>query len=169
VGSAPADRSEINGETLGLIYDHLRDAPGRRIEDGQRQESKAVSLFAAATVLIGLAGISLPRAGDWHWLVVLLSVGVALAYAVAVGATAFTLWPRSYRAADYDGSLWRTHWNKEPAAVRHAIVDDITQGSRVNQSANARREVGVYWVLWATAAEGLLVAALLILVHAVSA
>ncbi|HVA21105.1 MAG TPA: hypothetical protein VNN74_03285 [Candidatus Micrarchaeia archaeon] len=150
-----------------MIYQHLRGAPASRIHDGQRQEAKAVNLFAAATVLVGLAGISQPHSGSWRWLIVLLSACAAIAYATVVGATVFTLWPRAYRAADYDESLWLRFWDMTPTAIQHAVVEDITAGSKTNKVANAAREVGVYWVLGATAAEALFVAGVVILARAV--
>lgn len=157
--------SEPSPDTLRLLYHHLKGAPVRRMQDGNRQESKAINVFAAATVLIGLAGIAQPSTTHWQWLVVLLSVLAVAAYAAAVVGTVFTLWPRTYRAADYDDTLWPTFWDMTASGIQHAIVEDITAGASSNKHANALRENGVYWVLGATAAEGLLVAAILILVR----
>ncbi len=157
--------AEPSPDTLRLLYHHLKGAPFRRIRDGNRQESKAINVFAAATILIGLAGVAHPSPTNLRWLVVLLSVLAVVAYAAAVGGTVFTIWPRAYRAADYDDTLWPTFWDMTPSEIQHAIIEDITAGASANKRANALRENGVYWVLGATAAEGLVVAAILILVR----
>ena len=158
--------TEPSPDTLRLLYHHLKGAPFRRMRDGDRQESKVINVFAAATILIGLAGVAQPSTTKLQWLVVLLSVLAVVAYAAAVAGTVFTIWPRAYRAADYDDTLWPTFWDMTPREIQHAIIEDITAGAAANKHANALRDNGVYWVLGATAAEALLVATTLIMVRA---
>ena len=76
-----------NPKTMEVLYDFLKDAPERQIENAASLDSKMVQIFGAASLVIGLVSFSSGGLAPKDWTVTLLLVSSLLAYA---GTTYFT-------------------------------------------------------------------------------
>jgi hypothetical protein len=56
--------NEVEAETLNLIYEHIKDAPDKQFETVRSLDDKMIKIFTAASVVIGLAGLSSEALGD---------------------------------------------------------------------------------------------------------
>ncbi len=117
---------EVRPDTLDFIYEHVRDAPAEQKRSQESLDSKMVQIFGAASIVIGLAGVTSRglNAGDT---VNALLVGAVLAYVVAAVMALLGLRTRKFRRTFHADELWRYYWRDEPTKIKHALVDDISK------------------------------------------
>lgn len=135
---------EYSPETLDLIYQAVKDAPLTQLRDVDALDTKVMNSFAAASVVIGLAGLgaaNIPRGGlAMLWL--LLAIGC---YLVVGGLTLTNLRPQWFRGPVNAETLWNTHWDLPPNDVKLAIVEDVRDAYKQNRIGIARKARLLLW------------------------
>jgi hypothetical protein len=140
-------------ETLDFILDYTKGTPRRQAEVSHEIDTKALQVFAAASIVLGLAAAGPLREGTAAWL-----FGAALFAYVAAAVAAFcVLRTRDFRIVDDADNIWPRYWNVELLDVKHALVDDITSASAENADLLGSIGRALKWLVVATAAEVLLV------------
>ena len=85
--------AQLNPESLNLIFETTKDAPERQLHDVEAMDAKAVQVFAAASIIIGLATLI----GDAGTDVATAFLACALvAYAACVAMAMMALSIRTY-------------------------------------------------------------------------
>lgn len=149
----------VRPETLDFILEYTKAAPGRQGETSQAIDTKALQVFAAASVVLGLAAAGPLRHGVAAWL-----LGAALVvYAIAAGAAFSVLRTRDFRVVDDGDRIWTRYYDAELEDVKHALVDDITSACAENAVLLGSKGKALKWLVAATAAEVLLVGLAVIL------
>jgi hypothetical protein len=144
---------ELRPETLDLILDYTKGTPRRQAEVAHMIDTKALQVFAAASIVLGLAAAGTLREGVAAWL-----FGAALlVYLVAVVAAFSVLRTRDFRIVDDADNIWPRFWDSEPLDVKHALIDDITSAYAVNAELLRSKGRALTWVVGATATEAVLV------------
>jgi hypothetical protein len=144
---------ELRAETLDFILDYTKDAPRRQAEVSHMIDTKALQVFAAASIVLGLAAAGPLREGAAVWL-----FGVALfVYVGAAVAAFFVLRTRDFRVVDDAENIWPQYWHVELVDVKHALVDDITSASAENADLLGSKGRALRWLVVATAVEVVLV------------
>ncbi len=145
----PPDKA--SDETLDLLFDVVRDAPERQLRAQEVLDGKIVQVFAAATVILGLAGISGGVAEtDAPSCLILAALGF---YAIASGAAGYAIWPRSYRVTRHADVLWREYRDAPPRTIREAMVADAAAAYPHNAGLLRRKLRALSVALAATALE----------------
>jgi hypothetical protein len=140
-------------ETLDFILDYTKAAPGRQAETSHMIDTKALQVFAAGSIVLGLAAAGPLRHGAAAWL-----FGAALFIYVGAAVAAFSvLRTRDFRVVDDADHIWPRYWDVELADVKHALVDDITSAYAENAVLLGSKATALKWLVGATAAEVLLV------------
>jgi hypothetical protein len=144
---------ELRSETLDFILDYTKGAPRRQAETSHGIDTKALQVFAAGSVVLGLAAAGPLRHGAAAWL-----FGAALfVYVVAAGAAFSVLRTRDFRVVDDADYIWPQYWNAELVDIKHALVDDIASAYVENAVLLGSKGKALKWLVGATAAEVLLV------------
>jgi hypothetical protein len=93
---------ELRTETLDFILDYTKDTPRRQDEVSHMIDTKALQLFGAASIVLGLAAAGPLREGAAAWL-----FGAALVVYVAAAVAAFSvLRTRDFRVVDDADNIW---------------------------------------------------------------
>jgi hypothetical protein len=153
----PEPAREPAAETVEFIYQHTRSALDGEIAQARALDGKIAQVFAAATVVIGLAGAT----GVTKTPAQLLLAALA-AYVVALVATIVALWPVKLRGSDHGGTLWNEHWDRTPAQIRYSIAEAMPEASKHNVCVIDRKAYSLMAVLGATGLEAALVGVALI-------
>jgi hypothetical protein len=120
----------INAETLNFIYDYTKGAPEEQFKDVEALDSKMIQVFSAASVIIGLGGLSQSGGGLAAALFILLAVG---AY-VGVGIAAFQhLRPRNLRRSLQADVMWRMAWQLKVPDIKHSVIKDVAAAYTYNK------------------------------------
>lgn len=147
-------------ETLDFIFEHVRDAPDKQVSAQENLDSKIVQVFAAAGVVLGLAGLS-DISGRGGTPGALLVVAV-IAFVVVAAVTFYSIWARRFRVTSHVQELWQHHWTKSPDALRHMIVADAVRAYAANGVLIRRKSHALSVALAAVAVEVVCVGILLI-------
>jgi hypothetical protein len=107
---------KLQAETLDFIVDYTKATPRRQTEAAHMIDTKALQVFAAASIVLGLAAAGPLRKGVAAWL-----FGAAIATVTAF----MVLRTRRFRIVDDAENIWPRYWNVELTDVKHALVDDI--------------------------------------------
>ena len=152
--------AKLNPETLDFILAYTKDAPEQQLQDAKFLDDKMVKIFAAGSVVIGLAGISTKVSGDWI-LGGLLMCGL-LAYAVLAITALRHLKVRDFRGSFHADRLWPEYWMEKPESIKHALVDDIAEAYGHNKELLGNKGRTVDVALVATAVEVAMVGAAIV-------
>lgn len=145
-------------ETLDFILDYIKDGPKRQLEAASAIDSKALQVFAAASIVVGLASAGPLRHGTAAWV-----YGAGLFVYLAAAAAAFdVLRTRKFRVVDDADHIWPRYWNVELAKVKYALVADITAAFEHNAELLGDKAFALKCLVGATAAEVALVGAAVI-------
>lgn len=148
----------LQPETLDFIFEQSREVPDTQMRTAEALDAKTVQVFAAATVVIGLAAAGGIRGhASVGWL-----VAAAVAYLVALVAAITALDVRDFRTNTSPTELWEKHWQDGVHEIKHALVSDLAEGYRVNDSLLNNKAKGFKVALIATGVESALVAVALI-------
>jgi hypothetical protein len=151
-----ATEPTLSGETLDFIYDNSRSTLRNQIDAGAGMDSKAIQVFAVASVVIGLAA-----AGGIRTAPRFLGIVLVVAYVIAAATALMTLWVRTFRVSDGTEQLWRLYWADSVEEIKHAIVTDVAEGEIENRGLLAHKRELLGWAIGATAVESILVGVLL--------
>jgi hypothetical protein len=102
-------------ETIEFFLDRLADVNAEQVAAVEGRDAKAVQVFAAASVVVGLVATS-ERA-----MCAELLVGATIAYVFVGLAVGFALWPRSLAVRPYD-ALWKALAHEPPREAGHTLV-----------------------------------------------
>lgn len=119
----------INRETLKLLVDLAKDTPGEQVRLGASMDGKLVQVFAAATILIGLAATASGNDAIPSYLV-FAAVG---AYVGTAAASIYGLWVRTMRVSDTPNELWTKLYDVDPDDARHSVIADLADGYPENE------------------------------------
>jgi hypothetical protein len=121
----PEEHPRLEADTLDLLYDLARRAPDAQLRDVDSIDAKVTQVFAAGSVLIGLAALR----GTHHHTTAGILLGVAVAVFLYVAYYALrTLWTREFRVLISPEQLWRDYWADPPESIKHAVVADVATG-----------------------------------------
>lgn len=138
--------------TLDFIYEHTRGAVRGHVEQARGLDTKAAQIFAAATVVIGLAGATHdPSAPGGLLIAALVFYGLTLLGSIAA------MWPVTFAGSDFGANLWPDHYDQQPREIKHGIVAAVTKASSGNESRIQLKAWLVMAVLISTGIEAILV------------
>lgn len=145
-------------DTVKLILEHIRGAPGEQLHDSEQLDTKMTAVFAGATVAVGLAG-RLPDTESVTWFV----YAAALFWAVALVCTVLHLLTKTFWRNLEAGVLWSDYKHRKPAALRNILVRDIARAYAKNRKTLDCKAVLFNIAVIATGLEGLSIVAALVL------
>jgi hypothetical protein len=158
--------SELNEDTVKLIFEITRDNPERQVADAKDLDTKMVQVFSAASVVIGLVSFADRPSQDSWWIDVL--IGCLL---ISYGATALVafmhLRARQFRRSLYAGNLWREAWDRTPMEIRHALIVDISEAYVHNKPILNQKGRFIQIAVVTTGVEVALVGLILLIPHLV--
>lgn len=152
---------EINRETLSAILEYTQEAPERQIKDVEALDTKMVQIFSAASIVIGLAGVSSASLPD-GWLISTLLVLAVLVYGLTTLVAFLHLLPRTLYRALLADELWEKFWYEETSTLEHDLVDKIGKAYKCNKIVLQRKAVTIRCGIVTAGLEVLLVGAALI-------
>ena len=121
---------EIDARTLDFIFDYTRDGPAQQFADVDALDSKMIQVFSAASVIIGLGGLSSNKGGAISAAFLLLAVS---AY-VWTGFQAFQhLAPRRVRRSIQADEMWQRGWQLSIGDLKHSVVKDVADAYAHNK------------------------------------
>lgn len=124
-GIEDAADGNINSETLEFIFNYTKDAPEQLIKDAEALDDKMIRIFSAASIVIGLAGISNTAvSGEWvNWL---LAIALSL-YLITAVVAFLELMPKAQNRSLHADKLWDKFWQEDIVSVQHSLVDNISE------------------------------------------
>jgi hypothetical protein len=146
---------DLKPDTLDFVFEYTRGAPEVQLKDVEALDSKALQVLGAASVIIGLSGVSgtnRPNLGSAILLALALLAYILVAIAV-FGHIRAQLYRRGLQADD----LWRKSWKHDVLDVKHAIVTDIAEAYAHNKCVIEHKRKSLAWSLRFAVAEVLLV------------
>jgi len=123
---------QVRPETLAFIFGLVRDAPERQLHDLEALDAKMVQIFGAASIVIGLAGISDTNL-DGSTAVKALLVGALIAYFATAVVSFIHLRLREFRRSLHADTLWNELWQRDVGEIQHALVADIAAAYDYNK------------------------------------
>lgn len=141
-------------ETTRFFVDALSDVNAEQLAAVEGRDSKAVQVFAAASVVLGLVAAS-DRALDQTLFVVAIG-----AYVAAAIATGYAIWPRAVFVRPYD-ELWENLHHESVDDARHTLVDVLATAYPDNERILTEKRWALAVAIAATGIETVLVAAAL--------
>lgn len=138
-------------ETVHFIFEATKDAVERQMRDFEAFDTKMVQIFAAASVIIGLAGFGRATVAG-GWLVTLLLFGAVLAYLGTAFLAFQHLQPKTVKRVPLS-DLWETHWRREPAQIEYALVEAINEAAVENRPVLDAKASRIRWAVLTTATE----------------
>jgi hypothetical protein len=137
-------------ETVDFIFQYIKDAPERQLAGSEALDAKMVQIFTAASVIIGLAGLT---SGSQKPVSAVLLVFAVIAYVGGAGCALVQLWARDYRRSLQADELWRKLWASPVSDVKHSLVHDIAASYVHNAKLNRHKKWTVRLALIAVAVE----------------
>jgi len=120
----------LQDDTLDFLFAYMHGQAARQIERADQLDAKGTQLFAAASVVVGLAGLAAAGSAP----VVTGALIAVIAFYIATGVTAyFMLRVRSWRVSGHADVLWEQHWMDTPNEIKHAIVEDAAASVKENR------------------------------------
>jgi hypothetical protein len=157
--STNGHRSVPDPKTVDVIYDRLSGVAEAQFGDQANLDGKMIQIFTAASVVMGLTGISAVAATAQPGLgVVFLSLALASYVAVAV-LTGIEFWTRKFEALRFGSTLWDYEWDQEPVQVKIAVIDKVKGAYDTNRAILSDKGKLVALGIVATGCEVALVAA----------
>lgn len=148
--------SSVSAQTLDLIFEHVKDAPEKQVEDVGAIDAKFIQVFAAASVLLGAIALVDSKHGD-AWGTRLTVVALAL-YLVMAVVSFIHLRPITLHGARYADTLWDDFENDEPAVLKKGIVLKVKEDYAYNRTLIEKKARTLKLGLALTAGEAVLVA-----------
>ena len=148
--------AQIKPETLDFLFDFITPLSERQLQSADALDSKAVQVFSAASVVIGLLALAGETiAGGFL-------VAAALLYLVVAVSTFYAIKVRRFRVTRHGDDLWQHHWHRDVPAIKHSLVSDAADAYAENRGVLGDKRVAVSTALAATGLETLAVVAALV-------
>jgi hypothetical protein len=143
-------------DVVDFMLDYCKSAPLDQVDASKNVDSKAVQVFAGASIVVGLAA-----AGRLHGNSVYLVAAAVAVYALVVGLALLILRPRDLSVASSAPALW-AHRHRGLGALKRALMrrqnEDYSENEKVLRAKNRL----LRFALLAAGAETALIAAALI-------
>ena len=155
-----ANQEAVDPGTLDLI---LQSAMGRldsQAHDMDASDAKIVQVFASASIIIGLTSFAGKTGGEPTTVSL---VPALFFYVIAIGISAYGLWPRSLNTPFNTNLMWKTHNDATVYEIKHALVDNRAIDYPDNQKIITAKSRATKVLIVATAAEALAVGVALFL------
>ena len=123
---------EINPDTLEFMWSATKEAPERQLESARAADTKMVQIFAAASIVIGLAGFATGGAVSDRAVGSLIAAALA-AYIFSAFFAFLHLRTRRFRRSLQADVMWTEHWQDEVLDIKHSLVADISSAYRHNK------------------------------------
>jgi hypothetical protein len=149
-------RDTPKDETVEFIFEYTKDAPDRQARDIESLDTKVVQVFSAASVVIGLLGISRENLSDSAAANAFLALAV-VSYVVAAGVALYHLYPTEQRRAQHVEDLWPTGWDKNVKELQHALIESIRGVNTFNKNVLVQKRNTLVAAVAATGVEVLFV------------
>jgi hypothetical protein len=107
--------TQPNPAVTEFFVEHLGDVNAEQIAASESRDSKAVQVFAAASVVLGLVAAAADRP-----LTKLLGIAI-VAYVLVGAASGYVVWPRTLLIRPYD-KLWQQLHDEALDDARHTLV-----------------------------------------------
>jgi hypothetical protein len=112
-------------ETIKVIYDRLGNVAELQFGDQANLDGKMIQVFSAASVVMGLTGLS-ASASTKNPTAVAVLLGAALAaYAAVAVFTGIGVWARQFKALRFGATLWDYEWDQPPEQVQLAVIHKV--------------------------------------------
>jgi hypothetical protein len=160
-----ATQEHVPPGTLDFIYQATRDGPESQSRDVDAMDQKAVNVFAAASIVIGLASFSRDAGGTAATVCFALALG---AYAVCVVATILAMKIRVFFNTSHADYLWPNYYDVKPEDIKHALVEDISKAYAKNKQVIETKSRAAQLAIYAVGLEAFLVGTGLVLVRLTS-
>ncbi|HXF50283.1 MAG TPA: hypothetical protein VNM43_01215 [Dehalococcoidia bacterium] len=151
----------LRDDTLDLLFSVVKDAPERQLSVLDSLENKIASIFAAASVVVGLA-VSEGRGVDSGTGPLSLLIAAVTAYLAVAFCTFAGLRLVRFRRTLHADALWKFHWQDPPEWIKHALVADAAESYAYNKKVLQNKGFWVLAVMGFAALEVLLVGVALI-------
>lgn len=151
----------LKEDTVRFIFQYIQGAPELQGRDIDALDTKVVQVFSAASVVIGLVGISNESLGTSRNVDVLLVLAV-VSYTIAAVAALFHLSPKKQRRSLHVEDIWQKSWNEEVTDIEHALIEDIREVHNYNKGVLEKKRKTLLFTVAATGAEVLFVGLTLI-------
>ena len=125
------NEDETNSESLDLILELTKGGPESQLRDVDALDAKTVQVFAAASIVIGLATLVGDRGGTASTVLLLLALG---SFVVSVGAAAVGVFVRDFRKSYQADYLWGHFWDRPAQELKHSVVADIAAAYTHNKT-----------------------------------
>lgn len=152
---------KLRRETVEFILDYIKDTPERQLRDMTDLDSKTIQVFSAASIVIGLAGLSAIQ-GATKPAVLGLLVDALVTYVAVAGLSVWHLFAKRVKVARFGDTLWEDFWESTPDAIRHGLVEEISRTYGYNKGVLKQKAVTANLALITTGLEVLLVACALV-------
>jgi hypothetical protein len=160
-----AAEQQIPAGTLDFIYQATRDGPESQSRDVDAMDQKSVNIFAAASIVIGLASFSRDAGGSAATVCFALALG---AFAVCVVATILAMKIRVFFNTSHADYLWPHYFDVKPEEIKHALVEDISKAYAENKKMIEAKAKAAQLAIYAVGLEAFLVGSGLVLVRLTS-
>ena len=163
----PKDPDVPNPATLDLIFEHVKDAPEKQLQDLVDLDTKAMQVFAGASVILGAGALIDTKHGgglSTTFLIVALAAYLVIAFLSFRG-----LRTRQLRGSRYADTLWKDFKDDLPEVVKLGIVTKVAEDYAYNRDVVIRGKAKLLNVaLYLTALEAMFVATAVLISRLVS-
>ena len=142
--------------TVDVIYNHLKDVAEKQFDDQKNLDGKMVQIFAVASVVMGLTGLSGGTTVKNVAVAVFLSLALT-AYVAVAFFTGFEYRIKNFEALRFGDSLWREEYDQSPDQVKIAVIDRVSHAYKANNGILTDKANLLTWGMIAVAAEVVLV------------
>src|ERR1700694_125980 len=139
-------------ETVDFIYEHTRDALDGQVGQARGIDAKIAPLFAAATIVLGLAATSAFAKAPSN-----IVVAAVVFYVLALLLSAAGIFPVKMRGSDYGETMWTEHRYRPPSEIKLSVVEGVAAGAKHNERRIRIKAYVLVGVLAATGIEAALI------------
>ena len=119
-------------ESLEFIFEYIKEAPEKQVQTADALDTKMVQIFGAASIIIGLAGLSSVSLSTERW-VILPLIGALLAYIAVAVVTFVHLGPKAMRRNLHADVLWPDYGEYEVQDIKEILVQDTRDAYAFNK------------------------------------
>jgi hypothetical protein len=140
----------IDPATLDLIYEVTRHGPPNQFREIESLDAKLVQVFAAASVVIGLAGVA--GVGRSSTLAFFLAIAV-VAYIAAAAAALWGMRMARTKRPYHSDSLLGDFWQSSAQEIKYALAYELPDIHSHNQTVIESKANAAAVAMFATALE----------------
>ncbi len=147
---------QLDEKTVEFIFEYTKEAPERQGRDIDALDTKMVQVFSAASVVVGLLGVSSENLDDSPVANGFLALAV-VSYVVAAAVALFHLYPKEQRRSLHVEDLWPKGWNQNVKDLQHSLIEDIREVNTFNKNVLEQKRNTLVAAVAATGVEVLFV------------